>query len=218
MKFISLRQLRQQGQLFIIGCLGCLSCLFISCGEDDATVDEYADWTARNDQFLAALANDSLRQAGWYRYKKYSLNDESEGTISQYIYVKVVESGDGLDCPMFTDSVRVCYQGRLIPTVLHPEGYVFDGTIYGTYNPATNSNTKFLLSSSSIIDGFSTALLHMHRGDHWRVYIPSELAYKETVNGVIPAHSLLIFDLTLIDFSPAGQVMPVWSSREMMDE
>lgn len=213
MKFDSFRRLSQRGQFFILGCLGCLSCLFISCSEEDNTVDEYANWPARNDQYLAAIVNDSLRQPGWHRYKKYSLNDDSEGAVSEYVYVKVLEDGDGQDTPMFTDSVRISYQGRLIPTPQHPEGYVFDSTIYGTYDKATNSNTKFLLSATTLIDGFSTVLQRMHRGDHWRVYIPSELGYKESTSSTIPAHSLLIFDITLIDFSPTGQVMPVWNSR-----
>jgi FKBP-type peptidyl-prolyl cis-trans isomerase FklB len=66
-----------------------------------------------------------------------------------------------------------------------------------------------------MIDGYTTALLHMHRGDYWRVFIPADLAYGEGGNssGSIPGYSVVIFDLTLIDFSPVGQVMPVWSVR-----
>ena len=71
-----------------------------------------------------------------------------------------------------------------------------------------------LISNSTMISGFSTALQHMRRGDHWRVYIPTELAYGETGSGTaIPPYSLLIFEMTLIDFSPAGETMPVWSAR-----
>ena len=200
----------------------------VSCSESSSDDEEYANWQQRNEEFLAAVANDSLKHPGWQRIKNYSLDEAAEGKPSEYIYVKVIESGDvGGDasgryetetgCPAFTDSVRVAYQGRLIPSKTFPEGKVFDGTVFGTYSSKTNSNTKFLISNSTMISGFSTALQHMRRGDHWRVYIPSELAYGATGSGTsIPAYSLLIFEMTLIDFSPAGQAMPVWSSRELL--
>ena len=188
----------------------------VSCSESTSDDDEYANWQQRNEQFLAAVASDSLAKPGWQRIKNYSLNPDTEGTVSDYVYVKVIEVGDASECPAFTDSVRVAYQGRLIPSASYPEGKVFDGTVFGTYSNKTNANTKFLLSSSSMISGFSTALQHMHRGDHWRVYIPTELAYGETGSGTtIPAYSLLIFEMTLIDFSPAGEAMPVWSARQL---
>ena len=200
---------------------------FSSCSESASDDDEYANWQQRNEQYLAAVVSDSLRQPGWQRIKNYSLNPDTEGAVSDYIYVKVVESGDlvgnaseryetEMGCPAFTDSVRVAYQGRLIPSKTYPEGKVFDGTVYGTYSNKTNANTKFLISSSSMTSGFCTALQHMRRGDHWRVYIPTELAYGASGSGTnIPAYSLLIFEMTLIDFSPAGQTMPVWSSRQI---
>ena len=48
----------------------------------------------------------------------------------------------------------------------------------------------------------------MHRGDYWRIYIPSSLGYGDSGSGsTIPGHSVLIFDLTLIDFSPVGEAM-----------
>ena len=189
--------------------------VFSACSESASDDDEYANWQVRNEQYLAAVVNDSLKKAGWQRIKNYSLNPDTEGKTTEYIYVKVIESGDPSgDQPAFTDSARVAYQGRLIPSKTYPEGKVFDGTVFGTYNNKTNANAKFLISNSSMISGFSTALQHMRRGDHWRVYIPTELAYGATGSGTsVPAYSLLIFEMTLIDFSPAGQAMPVWSAR-----
>ena len=62
-----------------------------------------------------------------------------------------------------------------------------------------------------MLDGYATVLQHMHRDDYWRIYIPYQLGYGETDNGSVPAYSVLIFDLTLIDFSPVGTVMRPWS-------
>lgn len=199
---------------FILGAV-----VFSACSETASDDDEYANWKQRNEQFLAAVASDSLQQPGWQRIKNYSLNPDTEGALSDYVYVKEIESGDaatdGSAYPAFTDSARVAYQGRLIPSKTYPEGKIFDGTVYGTYNDKTNANAKFLISSPSLTTGFCTVLQHMRRGDHWRVYIPAELAYGASGSGSnIPGYSLLIFEMTLIDFSPAGQAMPVWSSRQ----
>jgi len=186
----------------------------VSCSEDSGVEDEYANWTSRNDVYFASLA-DSLSQnpTQWRKIKSVYLSSVSEGSATDYIYVKVLDSGTETVSPVYTDSVRISYQGRIIPTTSYPQGYPFDGTVYGTYNTATNSTAKFRVSS--LVDGMSTALQYMHRGDHWRVYIPSTLGYLEqdkTSTG-IPPHSVLIFEMTLIDFSHAGEVMPVWSSR-----
>jgi len=205
-----------------------LPLLFTACSESASDDDEYANWQARNDQYFASL-QDSLTRGGasWTRLKKYSLDPSTEGQQTDYVYVHKIEEGsvvldssDGtqlssisspLSTPMFTDSVRVSYQGRLIPTTTHPEGYVFDGTVFGKYSIGTTSTAKFL--ASALVDGFTTALLHMHRGDRWRVYIPYQLGYNATVQTGVPAYSTLIFDITLIDFSHAGEVMPVWKAR-----
>ena len=194
-----------------------------SCSEEDATEDEYANWQVRNEQYLSDIAKrcqagtapDNVSGGkGWKRLKVYSKDASTEGAIDDYIYAYVIGEGTGTECPAYTDSVRVSYQGRLIPTTTYPEGKVFDGTVYDNYSDKTNATTKFLVAG--LTDGFSTALQHMHQGDHWRVYIPSALAYGETGSGTaIPGYSLLIFEITLINFSHAGQAMPVWSARAL---
>lgn len=190
--------------------------LLASCSESDDDEGEYSNWKERNEQYFASL-EDSLRAhpTTWLKLKSFTLDEASEGKPTDYIYVKVVEAGEEGENPMYTDSVRVSYQGRLIPTATYPEGRVFDGTVYGKYSHVTNATARQLASAQ--IDGYTTALLHMHRGDHWRVFIPSALAYGSTgtESGSVPAYSVVIFDMTLIDFSPAGQVMPAWSSRRM---
>ena len=194
------------------------SSFFISCSEEEAEVSEFENWAARNAAFFATL-DDSLsnRDYQWQRFLNYSLNPANVYDADKYIYVKKITEGDGGDSPCFTDSVRVIYQGRLIPTATYPEGKVFDGTVYGKFDIATGYTVKQLVSST--VDGYATALQHMHRGDQWRVFIPSELAYgpnDNVSNGVITMYggSVLIFDLILVDFSPAGEEMPEWSSRQ----
>lgn len=186
-----------------------------SCSEDDGDTDEFENWQQRNEAFFASLADSMmLNPSQWVKYKNYSLDEQTLGKTTDYIYAKVITRGEGTESPMYTDSVRVSYQGRLIPSVSYPEGFVFDGTVYKNepYDDRTNATVKLLISQTA--DGFATALLHMHRGDYWRVFIPSDLAYGDNGNGnTIPGHSVIIFDLTLHDFASAGEPMAVWSAR-----
>ena len=47
--------------------------------------------------------------------------------------------------------------------------------------------------AGGFIDGFTTALLKMHPGDHWQVFIPYQLAYGESGNSSIQGYSMLRF-------------------------
>lgn len=191
--------------------------LLTGCSESTEEEVEFDNWQARNEAFFSTL-EDSLKNdaANWLRIKCYSLDQEIEGKATDYIYAKVINSGDETESPMFTDSIRVSYLGRLLPSASYPEGYSFDSTVYGTYSSKTNDTAKFLISSLS--DGFATAVQHMHRGDYWRIYVPSELGYGKTGTTGIPAYSVLVFDLTLIDFCSPGTTMPEYTSREMRGE
>ena len=182
-----------------------------SCSENKDEVEEYADWQQRNEAFFTSL-EDSLvaAPAVWQKFKSYCKDQSfATGEPTDFIYVKVLKAGSETTSPMATDSVRVSYEGRLIPSATYSDGYVFDTRSYGKFELSTSSSVRFLANGQ--IDGFSTALFHMHRGDYWRVYIPYQLGYGAVKNGTIPAYSTLIFELALIDFSPAGTVMPAWN-------
>ena len=189
--------------------------LFTSCSKEETEAGEFDNWQQRNETFFASLADSlNVNPTQWERILSYAHSSATNHDIDKYIYVKKLENGDGGECPAFTDSVRIIYQGRLIPSATFTEGYVFDGTVFGKFSPVTSSTTR--LSVSNTIEGFSTALQHMHRGDHWRVYIPHTLGYGEEGSSTasIPGYSVLVFELQLIDFSHAGEVMPAWSSRQ----
>ena len=182
--------------------------LFTSCSEEASEEEEYANWKERNEQFLASLVNDSLKQHNWQRIKLFSLDPTTEGAASDYIYVKKIAYGEGTKTPIYTDSVRVVYQGRIIPSKSYPKGFVFDGTVFGEYSVKTAYTTRQLVSNTIL--GYATALQNMHKGDYWRVYIPSELGYGTSGYSTIPGYSVLVFDLTLLDFSPVGETMKPW--------
>lgn len=56
-----------------------------------------------------------------------------------------------------------------------------------------------------VIKGWIEVLQLMRKGDHWKVYVPSELAYGGAGNGPsIPPHSTLRFEISLEDIRPAA--------------
>jgi len=207
--------IRMQHSLKAALCIMACAMLCLACSEsEDEEQQEFAGWQKKNEAFFASLA-DSLaaNPQQWRRVAAYS-KDEDIAKDSEHIYIKVMESGNGTESPLFNDSVRVSYRGRLIPSRTYTEGYVFDETVYGNYSNATNGSRKFLVSS--LVDGWVTALMLMHRGDYWRIYVPSDLGYGDADNSSsgIPGHSVLVFDLTLLDFSHVGNAMGPWSVRQ----
>ncbi|MDO4160135.1 MAG: FKBP-type peptidyl-prolyl cis-trans isomerase [Prevotellaceae bacterium] len=170
---------------------------FVSCSEESETVEEFPNWQATNEAYYDSIYNVAVANAdgSWKVIRNYSFQDSIELTSTDYIAVHVLTEGTGSGCPMFTDSVVVSYSGRLIPSTSYSEGYIFDYTYSGTYNPETSAYTTLVVSE--VIDGFSTALQNMHIGDVWRVYMPYQLGYGESGSSSIPAYSTLIFDIAL---------------------
>lgn len=182
-----------------------------SCSEEDDTINEYENWEVRNDVYFAALEDSLAKGDGtWMKFKSFAKNPSTEvGNNQDYIYVKVVKTGyeraSETESPLFNDSVRVSYEGRLIPTASEPEGKVFDSTVYGNYDLRTNATRKF--KASTLVDGFVTALLRMHRFDTWRIYIPWKLGYGASGDSSIPGYSTLVFTVTLYDFAAEGTAL-----------
>ena len=112
--------------LFTIHC----SLITVSCSEDDSSEDEFANWEERNSAMTDQwAANSSLR-----KIRVFTQDDTSAGKNSDYIYVQVLEAGEGTDSPLYTDTVRMAYRGRLIPTKNYANGYVFDETYLGDFS------------------------------------------------------------------------------------
>lgn len=183
---------------------------FVACSET-SVVDEYDNWQERNEHYIDSIASVARSNQGesvgqWKIWKDYKKNPDSslsvgnEGT-QNYVYAKVLSLGQATDSPIFTDSVKVYYRGRLIPTVKNTDGFVFDQSYYGdlteeslAWQPTTNFMT------SNLITGWVTALMKMHKGDRYLLYIPQKLGYGTSGSSSIPGHSTLVFDVYLKDF------------------
>ncbi len=102
---------------------------------------------------------------------------------------KVEKEGTG-DKPSATDEVTVNYTGKTI------DGKVFD----------SSENEPITFPLSDVIAGWTEGLQLMNKGAKYTFFIPSQLAYgEEGMEEDIPPHSVLIFDVELIDFHKAGE-------------
>lgn len=179
-----------------------------SCSEESADEEEFGNWEQRNEAVISQWgANSSYKKIVTYSkeltYPSLSNRD--------FIYVEVLESGAGTESPLFTDTVRVAYRGHLIPTASYPEGYVFDQTYTDEFDWSKTGVSS--LMTGSFVDGFSTALMNMHKGDRWRVRIPYSLAYGTSGSTSILGYSNLVFDIALYDFWHPGETRPGFKSR-----
>ena len=191
--------------LFTIHC----SLFTVSCSEDDSSTDEYANWQERNE-----AVTDQWAASGLKKIRVFTQDDTTAGKNCEYIYVQVLEAGEGADSPLYTDTVRVAYRGRLIPTMNYADGYVFDETYLGDFSWHTaGMSTMAISGKTTLVNGFATALMNMHKGDYWRVYIPYQIGYNTSTQGSVRAYSNLTFDIALLDFWHPGDYRPAFKAR-----
>ena len=181
-----------------------------SCKEEDNTVvEEFPDWLHRNDVYYSDLyyaAKDKI-DAGdntWMIFQGFN-KPTAIYQFQYYDYVVVekipeptIDNSAETHSPYDTDSVEVHYIGKLIPSTSYPDGAEFDRSFDGKFDEVVATPAKFYVGG--LIAGFRTALQHMHRKDHWRIYIPFQLGYGVSATGSIPAFSNLIFDVRLVDY------------------
>ena len=197
------------------------SSLFIltSCSETEEE-SEFANWKDKNeayfkDVYTNAVSRQAAGDGSWMTLRTWSLGEDNadfHAEIDDHIVVHVLSSSTSTSpSPMYTDTTRVVYEGRLIPSPSYSSGYVFQKTFEGEYNPATAVAAK--LGVQEVKDGFATALQHMKVGDRWQVYIPYKLGYEDKAEGSIPAYSTLIFDMTLVSYYHPGKKTSVTKAQ-----
>uniref|UniRef100_A0AB33IVG2 Peptidyl-prolyl cis-trans isomerase n=1 Tax=Prevotella sp. GTC17254 TaxID=3236794 RepID=A0AB33IVG2_9BACT len=185
-----------------------------SCKEgDDNKVEEFPNWETTNTTYFNTIYQKAKEAAAsgdtfWKVFKSYTFADNTHNDAKDHIVVKVQKAGTGTVSPLYTDSVRIHYQGRLLPSTSYSDGYIFDQSWVSGYEYDLKTMVPIKMLTSDLVDGFSTALMHMHLGDRWTVYIPYQLGYGTSATSAIPAYSTLVFDITLVGIYRAGQVIP----------
>lgn len=114
--------------------------------------------------------------------KYISDNNLNATATGSGLYVVVTDPGTGASCNSSSD-VTVDYKG-----------YFINQTIFDESN---SSGITFNLSG--VIAGWTEGIPYFKEGGNGILLIPSALGYGDAANGGIPANSVLIFDINLID-------------------
>ena len=125
----------------------------------------------------------NLKKADEFLAKNKADNSDIKETPSGLQY-RVLREGDG-DSPVAADKVKVHYAGRLI------DGTEFDSS-YKRGNPA-------VFGVSQVIPGWIEGLQMMKVGAKFEFFIHPNIAYGSRTQRQIPANSLLIFEVELLD-------------------
>jgi FKBP-type peptidyl-prolyl cis-trans isomerase FklB len=105
-------------------------------------------------------------------------------TLTSGLQYEVLVEGSGA-IPVATDTVTTHYHGTL------PDGTVFDSSVERG-QPAS-------FPVGGVIPGWVEALQLMPVGSKWRLFVPSELAYRDRGAGAsIGPNQVLIFDVELL--------------------
>lgn len=227
---ISLKRLSTM--LLALASLLCCTAGLASCEDNAGKEDnsEFTDrWKERNAQYFldrmneakaaiseakATYGNDWADHCPWRVERSWAKVDGPGIGTTDSICYRIVQRGTGSKAlPLYTDSVRVNYIGRLIPTESYADGRVFDHSgLYddeaSVFSPSFSIPTSFAVSN--LVEGYTTLLLHMNVGERVRVYLPQEMAYGSVSSSAMPAYSTLVFDVQLKGIWRAGVSTGTW--------
>lgn len=118
------------------------------------------------------------------RFLEQKAQEEGIVALESGILLRKLVEGTGIKSPQLNSIVFVHYTGKLI------DGKVFDST-EGESLPAC-------FRVRDLIVGWQAALLRMHVGDKYEIFIPAKYGYGSMKMEDIPAYSTLIFTLELV--------------------
>ena len=132
-----------------------------------------------------AKNNDALTSIGGAFLTENSSRRDVVTTSSGLQYV-VLKEGSGIK-PSSSSTVVTHYKGELV-----------DGTVFDS---SRKRGAPATFAVGGVIKGWTEALQLMREGSHWRLFIPSELAYGAggAGGGLIPPNAILIFDIELLE-------------------
>ncbi|MBY0518857.1 MAG: FKBP-type peptidyl-prolyl cis-trans isomerase [Sphingomonas sp.] len=112
---------------------------------------------------------------------------------------QVLKKGTGDLQPTDADVTLIQYVGKL------RDGSIFDASKQPTPLPVTG-----------VVKGFGEALKRMHKGEKIRAWIKPELGYgAQSPSPALPANSLLVFEIELLDFLPEALLRQAQMQQQM---
>lgn len=208
--------------------LVCPLLILASCRSSVEVDDTRHDWQARNAQWFAekydsaqvAIAaakaaypagNDWQQHCDWRILRTLLKSPDAVGATTDNVVCKIVRRGDGDISSAYTDSVRLYYRAWLMDDN-YPDRKtdltIFSQSYYGDFDEKTAAPVA--MATSSVVEGFMTALQYMVKGDDWLIYIPQELGYKETESDAVPAYSTLLYRVRIERVHKSGTGLPGW--------
>jgi FKBP-type peptidyl-prolyl cis-trans isomerase len=138
---------------------------------------------------LLAIKQRNVGQAIAYFAKL--ADDKSVVTLPDGLRYSIIAPGAG-DPPKPADTVKVNYTGTLI-----------DGTVFDS-SERNGKPAEFALNK--VIPGWTEGLQKIGKGGRIKLYVPPQLAYGDDARQGIPPDSVLIFEVDLLDITPAPMV------------
>jgi FKBP-type peptidyl-prolyl cis-trans isomerase FkpA len=84
----------------------------------------------------------------------------------------------------FTDEIKINYQGKLL------NGHIFDGE---------HKKNPISFKVADLIEGWKEGMLYLKKGGKAKLIIPPYLGYGDYDLEKIPPHSVLVFDVEVVD-------------------
>ncbi len=173
------------------------SLAFVACSDDEdenswwLPVDEA--WRTANTQAFEARANDEGIE--------YINSQSNNGRI---LY-KILKKGEGTEPIYFTSQVECYYKGCFIADedgnyIQNRDSVLSQGEVFSSALRENDDDPFTFTVGTDVVDGWTTALQHMHEGDVWEIWIPYSLGYG--VNGnvsqagdTIQPYTTLVFQI-----------------------
>ncbi len=171
----------------------------VACSDDDSNswylpVDEA--WREANVNAFEQRANDEGIE--------YINSQSNNGRI---LY-KVLKKGEGTEQIYYTSQVECYYKGCFIADengnyIQNRDSVLSQGEVFDSRLRENDDDPYLFTVGSDVVDGWSTAIQHMHEGDIWEVWIPYSLGYgvNGNVNGTdtIKPYTTLVFQIEVAD-------------------
>jgi len=140
---------------------------------------------------LSACSNSDAerREADDLLIQNYLMDNgiDAEPIDDTGVYFRMTEEGDNTNYPVRNSVVRVFYKGYL------SDGSVFDQRVEGE-NDYLESNLV------NLVYGWQVGVPKISKGGTGQLFIPSHAGYGAVERPGIPKHSVLIFDIKLVNF------------------
>jgi len=101
------------------------------------------------------------------------------------LYYQIITPGTDAK-PALTNGIYITYNGTLMS----------DGTSFDS-----KTTPYYFSTMEKLIQAWQIGVPKIGKGGSMKLFVPSGLGYKNEAAGTIPANSVLIFDITLVNFN-----------------